>query len=88
MAIIFIYLPTNKKFQLKPCMRIYYVRTIVGTLVRFEVRHGCNILSPFLENFSLIFHVDSLLADDSHEISNISWFLKEATQFKFDNIVC
>ena len=22
-------------------MRIYYVRTIVGTLVRFEVRHGC-----------------------------------------------
>ena len=48
-------------------MRIYYVRTIEGTLVRFEVRHGCNILFPFLENFSLIFHVVSLLADDSHE---------------------
>ena len=28
------------KFQLYTCARNYHVRTIVGTLVRFEVGHG------------------------------------------------
>ena len=34
----------------------------------------------------MIFHVNHLLADDSHDISSLNWFLRKAA--KFENAVC